>query len=450
MLTRIGAALVMLASASACNVDRLLNTKDKDTSSPGQVTSAAGLPNARAGAISQFQVAWSGSAAQSGNANEGHINMTALLTDEYIDLETFPTRIAVDTRITAPGNASTRGTYLDLSQARVSTERAAGLYRKFDSTNVLRAEMLNLAGYSYVIFAENYCSGIPFDSVAFDGSVTYRQPLSTDSVYARALADFAQALTIALADSATNGDAKGIEQINLARVGQARVLLDQGQFTAAGTLAAIVPTSFVYAIEGSTNTPRENNGVWYFQSLLQFSVADSEGGNGLNFASARDPRVPSVNTGAPGFSGTGPNFIAEQKYPDPTSPLPLASGLEARLIVAEAALQSGQTLAWANALNAARTDSGLAGLPADSTMLASPTLRQDVMFRERAFWLYLTAHRLSDMRRLIRQYGRGPETVFPTGTDAVTGGPYGNAVNFPVSSDETNNPNFHGCSNTTA
>jgi len=79
--------------------------------------------------------------------------MTALLTDEYIDLETFPTRISVDQRITAPGNGTLRGNYLDLSQARVSAERAAGLYQEFDPTNVLRAEMLNLAGYSYLVFA---------------------------------------------------------------------------------------------------------------------------------------------------------------------------------------------------------------------------------------------------------------------------------------------------------
>src|ERR1700680_2886054 len=133
--------LGVMCLASACNVDRLLNTKDKDTSPPGQVNSKAGLPNAYGGAISQFQVAYGGSAAQGGSANEGHVIMTALMADEYVDLETFPTRIAIDNRIAAPGNGTMRGIYLDLSQARVSAERAAGLYRKYDSTNVLRAEM---------------------------------------------------------------------------------------------------------------------------------------------------------------------------------------------------------------------------------------------------------------------------------------------------------------------
>jgi hypothetical protein len=31
-------------------------------------------------------------------------------------------------------------------------------------------------------------------------------------------------------------------------------------------------------------------------------------------------------------------------------------------------------------------------------------------------WMYLTIHRWGDMRRLIRQYGRTQDKVFPTGT----------------------------------
>jgi starch-binding outer membrane protein, SusD/RagB family len=450
-----GVALLAAAVVSACNIDRLLNTKDKDTATPGSINSASGLPNARAGAISQFQVAFGGSAAGGGSSNEGQINMTALLTDEYVDLETFPTRITVDNRITAPGNGTLRGIFLDMSQARVSAERAVTLYQTYDSTNVFHAEMLNLAGYSYVLFGEDYCSGIPFDAVNPNGSIVNGQPLTTDSIYGRALADFAAALQIAIADSAANDDPKGIEQINLARLGTARVLLDRGQFAAASAVAGLVPPSFAYDIEGSTNTPRENNGVWYFTTQLAFSVADVEGTNGLNFLSAGDPRVQAVDAGVPGFSGIGPDFQIEQKYTSPTDPIPLATGLEAQLIDAEAKLQAGQIGPWAtelNALRAAFPDTILSKHPlkADSTSAASPELRVDVMFRERAFWLYLTAHRLSDMRRLIRQYGRDPESVFPTGIDAITGSPYGTSVEFPVSSDETNNPNFHGCFNNNA
>jgi starch-binding outer membrane protein, SusD/RagB family len=446
-------ALSSIGVLMGCNINRLLDAKDKDTSPIGSINSASGLPNARAGAISQFQVAWAGSAAALGSGNEGQINMTALLTDEYVDLETFPTRISVDQRNTVPGNGSLRSLFLDLSQARVSAERAAGLYQKFDSTNVFRAEMLNLAGYSYLVFAEDYCSGVPFDSIASSGTIVYGLPLTTDSMYARAMKDFVAAQAIARADSALNGDPKGIEQIDLAAMGRARVLLDEGQFAAAATVANTVPLSFVYAMEGSSNSPREYNGVWYFTTQLAFSVADLEGVNGLNFVSGADPRVPTFDIGGPGFSGVGQDFINEEIYTGPTSNTPLATGLEAGLIVAEAQLHGGQVNAWATTLNTLRQTAfttPITPLPSDSTITASAAERIDVMFRERAFWLYLTGHRLSDMRRLIRQYGRAAETVFPSGLDVVTGAPYGTSIEFPVSSDESNNPNFHGCLNNDA
>src|SRR2546427_6162320 len=41
--------------------------------------------------------------------------------------------------------------------------------------------------------------------------------------------------------------------------------------------------------------------------------------------------------------------------------------------------------------------------------------RTNVMFYERAFWLFSTGHRLGDMRRLLRQYQHPDSTVYPTG-----------------------------------
>jgi hypothetical protein len=58
--------------------------------------------------------------------------------------------------------------------------------------------------------------------------------------------------------------------------------------------------------------------------------------------------------------------------------------------------------------------------------------------------MFLTGHRLGDMRRLIKHYGRNSETVFPTGA-YFKGGTYGVDVNFPVPFQETNNPNFTQC-----
>ena len=62
-------------------------------------------------------------------------------------------------------------------------------------------------------------------------------------------------------------------------------------------------------------------------------------------------------------------------------------------------------------------------------------------FTERAFWLYLTGHRLGDLRRMVRDYGFTQDQVFPTGQNII-GSSYGSDVNFPIPFQEQNNPQF--------
>jgi hypothetical protein len=71
----------------------------------------------------------------------------------------------------------------------------------------------------------------------------------------------------------------------------------------------------------------------------------------------------------------------------------------------------------------------------------------DLLFAERAFWMFATGHRLGDMRRLIRQYsqfGKSEDTVFPSGS-YIKGGNYGDDVNLPIPQEEGNNPNGGEC-----
>ena len=51
---------------------------------------------------------------------------------------------------------------------------------------------------------------------------------------------------------------------------------------------------------------------------------------------------------------------------------------------------------------------------------------------------------IGDLRRLIRQYGRTEDNVFPKGV-YFKGGVYGSDVNFPVPDGERVNPQFTGC-----
>ena len=118
------------------------------------------------------------------------------------------------------------------------------------------------------------------------------------------------------------------------------------------------------------------------------------------------------------------------------------------MITAEVQLHQGDYPAWLTTLNTLRQNGGVAGLAALTDPGATPetAARTNLMFRERAFWLFGTGHRIGDLRRLARQYGRASETVFPTGT-YFKGGLYGTDVNIPVPFEERNNPNFHGCLN---
>jgi hypothetical protein len=55
------------------------------------------------------------------------------------------------------------------------------------------------------------------------------------------------------------------------------------------------------------------------------------------------------------------------------------------------------------------------------------------------------------MRRLVWQYGRDAESVFPSGNyEGAAGGSIGKDVNFPIFVDEQNNPKASGCTDRNA
>jgi hypothetical protein len=64
-------------------------------------------------------------------------------------------------------------------------------------------------------------------------------------------------------------------------------------------------------------------------------------------------------------------------------------------------------------------------------------------------WTFTRGHRLGDLRRLVRFYGRNVNDVYPRGVH-YRGGNYGTDVNLPVPQQEQNNPNYTGgCSTST-
>ena len=462
VLALVGVALLPLQVG--CNDP--LRVSIPDIVQPGQLSGADALPTVRAGVLGDFSIAYTGDHPDGSGGTEGVIMYGGLLADEWINSETFPTRIEVDARTIQTTNADVDLWFRRMHQARNSAEKAAAQFAQFAPTDPGYAEMLTLAGMTYIFFAETWCSGVPVSHLNADGSIAYGQPLTTLATLDTAIARFDRAIAVSTDPAMTY----------FATVAKARAVLDTGGFAAAGALAATVPTSFVYVQEHSENTDRQNNGVFNANtSDGRYAIADLEGGpggkNGFPFRSVADPRttwITPIDANGDTIAGFDNSTVlwTEQRYGSRRAPITVATGVEARLIQAEAALQAGNDAEFLAQLNEPRANPGERAYfdptpftPSDTTtrpigVLPNLTALDEIaaggtanlLFAERARWLWLTAHRLGDLRRLIRQYGRVADTVFPSGPYfKVNFADYGTDVNFPIPITEKQNPNFTAC-----
>jgi hypothetical protein len=464
-----GLALVSAAALAAFGC-HALDVQTPDIVPPTSLNDPNALPTLRAGAIGDFEISYDGSGAQgSSGTTEGQVAASGTIADEWINTETFPDRVSADARTVDPSSATYATIFANLARARVSAENAAGRFRALSDTTVNTglAEMLTLAGLTYVMLAENYCNGVPLDQLNADGSVTHGVQLTTSQILDTAANRFTQALAVAqgLNIPGPSGPAAKTKFVAFASVGLARTLLDQGDAAGASAAAsdALAPTSFSYVVEHDLNSFRQQNGVFNGnRNFKRYGVADLKGGVGFPYMSVSDPRTPFFRSPATnlGFDKKTPQFD-QLRYVDQKASTTVATGAEARLINAEASLLAGDTVGFMgrlNALRAAPPGYFLVNNPptpiAPMAALATPTsdtAAVSLLFAERARWLWFTAHRLNDLRRLVRPvgqrggYGRAVNAVFPNGPYFKNGLVYGNDVNLPVPLTEQNNPNFVQC-----
>jgi len=432
-----------LAMLVACGVE----VTNPDVLTPGSLGGKDALPTLLAGAVGDFAIAYGGRAGVFGTEQGWAILIGGLLGDELGNTAQVSDWTLIDRRVVTAFNGEDQTLYRNLHRARAAAERAAGRYRDLDPAAFGYAHALDLAGYTYIFFGEMYCGGVPFSSTDDQGAIAYGAPLTTAQILAQAITRFDSVLDVAPSLAAAHpGAADSVLAVaDLARIGKARSLLDLGEYAEAANVASPVPTGFVAEIEYGTNSDREKNAVYHFNHVdRSYNVSDGEGANGLPYASAGDPRTP-VEANGQGVDLTVP-FYLELAYPAYDSPIPLGTGVEARLIEAEALLQSGDPTGALARLDALRAAAGMPPVQDPGT----PNGRVDLLFRERASWLWLTAHRLGDLRRLVRNYGRGPETVYPTGAYAKNQETYGTDLSLPVSVDELVNPRYtaSACSTT--
>lgn len=430
---------LLLAGVAACG---LLDTNQPNIVGAEDLDTPAGAATKRLGAISIFTlakdgdfnpVAVPGSEDSFNDNSDGYVLVSGILADEFVNPGFIPSRTEIDLRLAQPNTFGIAELFQSLARARSATEDAAASLESFGAdpaTDTGIPEMYSLAGFTYVFFAEGFCSGVPVSRIVND-QIEYGQPLTTAQVLDTAVIRFNTALAH---PSIVAGDPTH----SLASVGLGRALLNLGLYAEAAAAVASVPPDFVYETEHATTPAALHNGVFEAFFNGNYGVYDQEGGNGLNYVSAEDIRVQ-------GDSGIGADNNTEtwfpNKYPSFDASIPLADYVEAQLIIAESELQAGSFSAMTQRLNDLRTAIGLGSLATPGTLDAAV----DLLFTERAFWLYATGHRLGDMRRLIRQYGRDAETVFPTGEWYKGGLTYGTDVNLPLPRREENNPNVTGC-----
>jgi hypothetical protein len=415
--------LATIAAFTGCST--LTDVEAPDVVRPDQLNDAQGAEAYTNGALASIYSPFAAFVYNSG-----------LFSDEFYFATAFTNFADIDYR----GQSLTFTEYGPILMHRTRTFAALAIEarRKYAPTPASKVgHLFAVKGYVELIMGETACNGYPLSEVD-NFQPFYGGPISSDSMLKRAIADFDSALVFA-ADSA--------RILNLARIGKGRALLDRGQYSAAAAAVAAVPTSYVFNAELTTAVANQSNTVWQQQNAGAMTVADREGRNGLNFQSANDPRVPTqfLRVGTDGQ--TRVNLFS--KYNGLGSPIPMATGIEARLIEAEAALQSNRNDAnptgtgWLGILNNLRATAITPAMAA----LADPgnfNARVDLLFRERAFWMFATGHRMGDLRRLLKYYGRSQEQTYPVGAYKA-GQNYMNDVVFILTLSEQSNPNGRTC-----
>lgn len=438
----VAAALAAATLTAGCvSSDRILSVEDPDIINPADVQSPAGANAVRIGALARLNTATTGTTSGS---DEGLFLLGGMLADEWINGDSFIDRQAVDQRVIQPANSFLTTADRTINRARLSAQQATQLLKQFSASAPAwqPAEMYFVEAYAENLMAEAYCNGLIFSSVV-DGREKYGSPVTDQAAFQIALAHVDSGLTMI-----TGTTTDDVRVKNALQVLRGRILLNMGpaRYAEAATSVAGVPTTFKYQLLESLTTA--SNVFWSLNNNnRRYSVSSGEGTNGLNFSTANDPRVPVCQGGdatcklngvtQASRDDLGKPFTVQLIWPTAASPVTIISGIEARMIEAEAQQAAGSPATAVTTLNAARaTVTGLTPLTDPGTAAAEV----DQIFRERAFWMFGTGHRLGDMRRLIRQYQRPAESVFPTGP-WHKGGNYGGDVNIPVPQAELNNPN---------
>jgi hypothetical protein len=373
------------------------------------------------------------------------IRFGGLFTTEMQYVDTFEPESQFGVRSVSVVNLSVPATlWGPVSVARVQADRVHEVLRTVPdrAANLSAVRAATFAGYSMIFMAETFCQGTLANvNTTEPGPVlTMAQVLDsaisrfTDGIDLGTSTGAAPQLTAAVRAEATS-------LANLARVGRARAHLQKGEKSSALADANAVPAGFAFSmthVDDASNRTRVSNRIWQFtQGRGQLSVAPA-------YRALNDPRITFLQPSSSLPAVDGSPLFAQQKYPAYSSPVRVASRLEADYIAAEA--QYPTNTAPMLALIATRRAAGNQGAYTGS--LAPDSLLAELI-DQRARDFYMEGKRLGDLRRVVEVYGK-PATLLrlmlPTGSAYFTRtalGSVGSQTCVPLPQIETSgNPNF--------
>lgn len=291
----------------------------------------------------------------------------------------------------------------------------------------LAAQGLVWRGFTYRVLGEAMCV-----SIIDRGPATP----SKDNLV-RAESAFTAAIAVATAANNTN-------LVNAAYAGRAQVRVHLGDWTGAVADAGRIPTTFRYQMPYYSNVDEYGyNRTMWSSTPLSFYKATSVWGTWYAnyYDSAKDPRVAYTRTALTGAGAFPPvgrvPWWPQAKYAIQTAGVNLATGREARLIEAEAALRGGDIATAMAKIDANRASAGAPVAARPATLADAWTLLK----QERGIELWLEGRRLGDMRRWAAS--QSPGAYDPLEVPGASSYLEGQNTCFPVSREETNtNPNL--------
>jgi hypothetical protein len=451
------AAVALIPLVGACNAkDTLLEAVDPDLIPPDAANSAEGALALYNGALGRLKTITTGTGGEGSTWLFG-----GLLADEWSTSSTFVQNDETDQRSIQVNNSTVTTMFRNLARARQSANEAIRLMKVWRETEGGRiAEMYLVRAFAEMQMANDYCNGIPLSGQDSTGALIFDTPHPISYVYEASVASADSGLALI---PATGGGSDTVLVRRALLVTKARALLGLGKIVEAAALVSTtaVPDNFSY---DATYTPASGDITLWAQprSARRYTVGDSLEGRGHNllvknaipFFSAKDTRVPNNYT----ISSKGDTTISQDGLtPSRTTTIwnrstttAIVNGLDARLIEAEGKLKAGDIAGMIAILNKLRQNPPKIGeITPDKTKLpdlvapATQDAAVSLYFREKAFWEFGRGFRLGDLRRLIRQYNRPANQVFPVGQH-YRGGTYGADVNLPVPQAEENNPELGG------